>query len=368
MATSPSLPVVLLRLSCADEAEFSRSYASRFASKGVFIPTSRLRPVGTRVRLKVELLDGTIASSLDAVVESLVNEDGKRPGYHLRVAEVGSGVAPPTGGEVPAPPAAGQGLEARTPPPDPGARARLEEFLFSDPPPPPPAPAPVSPPASETDWSDVAAPDPAPAPVRAREPAPEPEPEPEFAPAPEVELAPAAAPVFDSTPEAAPEATPEARPLQPAAGPALSRGLAGRAWIAVALGIVVAVVVVALVVSQVRARGARTEAAFAAEILAADGCLRAGRLAGPGADTALAHLVAARRLEPDDRRLTTRIALVADKLEELGRHALARADRGEAQVHFEAALLADPGRRSASDAMQQIASGPDGRPGGGARP
>jgi len=335
-------PTVLLRLSCADEEEYRRTFAARFASAGVFIPTSRMRPVGSLISLRIELLDGSTAATRGARVESLQDGEGRRPGYFVRFVEVSDRASPAgstAGGKPPA-----EGARERGPAhaPGRGESTSLEEYLFSDTPVPSPH-APDEPPArgrpragpaffvaddpapGEVDWSELAEPGPA-------------EPEP------------AATPARGAQPE-------------PAPGPPRHHGLLGWLIGTAVLGLVLSVT--ALLVSQARAGAARAEASFAASIRAVDVCLGSGRLAGSGPDTAVQHLAAARRLAPEDPRLRSRAALVAEKLEELGRRALARSDWAEAAVHFEAALAAEPGRRAALEALQQIAAG---HPAAGSRP
>jgi len=361
MASSAPPPTVRLRLSCADGAEYRRSFAARFATAGVFIPTARVRPIGSLVTLKIELLDGSIAAAMDARVESQVEGEGKRPGYFVRfVAAAGRGgpaEAPGGGARLDG----GRRGNGSAPAHDPGQLARLEEYLFSDTPAPLP-PRPGEPPALgrqrgepasfladdpahfEQDWSDLAAP------------------EPEAPPAAGAQPEPARCPAAGEPIEPPPAIPPQGQ------APASPRHLRLVGWLVVAavLGLVLSVTF--LLVNQARADAAQAEASFAASIRAADACLGSGRLAGPGPDTALQHLTAARRLAPEDPRLTSRAALVAEKLEELGRRALARADREEARVHLETALAAEPGRRTAFEALQQISAVPAGHPAGGSRP
>jgi hypothetical protein len=97
-ATHP-LAVVRLRLSCADVLEYDATRAAELELNGVFIPSSHARAMGQRVRLDLELLDGSRAYSGPAVVVSQVSE-GPRAGYRLALeAPAGGGIPTP----VPAP-------------------------------------------------------------------------------------------------------------------------------------------------------------------------------------------------------------------------------------------------------------------------
>jgi len=86
-------PVVRLQLSCSDCLEYERSFAPRFAAKGVFVTTERLRPIGAAVQLRIELLDQTVVFAGMAVVESHSSE-GQRTGYVLRTGERGEAGRP----------------------------------------------------------------------------------------------------------------------------------------------------------------------------------------------------------------------------------------------------------------------------------
>ncbi|MBJ6765817.1 protein kinase [Myxococcaceae bacterium JPH2] len=87
-------------------------------------------------------------------------------------------------------------------------------------------------------------------------------------------------------------------------------------------------------------------AALEAHLMAADRLIAAARLVGPGEDTALAQLKAARTLKPDDPRIRARLQALAATFEWLGDVADSRGDVAEAVAHFRAALEADPEREA----------------------
>jgi hypothetical protein len=79
--TAPRPPRVRLILACADEDEYTTSYAPRFASEGAPIHTARVRPIGAEVSLEVELVDGRVVHSGMATVIAHLEVGG--PGYIL---------------------------------------------------------------------------------------------------------------------------------------------------------------------------------------------------------------------------------------------------------------------------------------------
>jgi hypothetical protein len=450
-----SLPIVRLRLSCADEHEYRRKHAPLFARDGVFIRTDRIRPIGARVHLKIELLDRSFAYSGEAVVASQVNE-GARLGFMLELAGPAAERGParprssssellalpalpapdaatpstPTPAPTPAPaaaptptapPARASGLAellfseqpdpepapgpkpvplpAPSPTPSPAPATGLAELLFSEQPA-DPEPKPISSAGDDEDWSSVLEPDPGPTGAPAPEPTPEPvkasgpvkAPQPEVTPASgamrdpfleasllperdpflEASSLPEQDPFLPATPPLEPtlalEPTPEQLQLPAATAPArrpprrtLVLGAAALAAVAVSCAAVGLTL-------HARRRAAATEASFAREIRVADERIQSGRLAGAQGDAALDHLVAARGLLPEDPRLTSRLRLLANKFEELGGHAVSRGDLEEAAAHFEAVLVADPGRDAARRQLQAIASQRASAKGRGARP
>src|SRR5512140_1517215 len=74
--------VVKLRLSCADVLEYDATRAAELRRNGVFIPSAHARSPGERVRLEIELLDGSRAYTGLAVVAGQ-ESGGPRPGYRL---------------------------------------------------------------------------------------------------------------------------------------------------------------------------------------------------------------------------------------------------------------------------------------------
>jgi hypothetical protein len=314
MSADGPLPALRVRVPCANEAEYRRDRAARFAESGLFVPTPRAREPGSRVHLKIELLDGSVAYSGDAVVASRVS-DGRRTGLVLRLAPAGA--APP-------PPAAGEdwlGKDLFSVLDEPGGDA--------SPPLPAPARAPVTATAAPAVARDGRAGLEDPSRPDRRAAAPSPAPEPRAEPAPLVR---------PSTDRAA----------------ALRRSAlaAGAAVLLVAVAVAAAI---SLTVGT-RRRGAELERAFAEEIRTADVQLEAGRLAGAGADSALGHLQAARALKPGDRRVTSRLQLLRDTLEELGQRALVRGDVEEATAHYRAVLEADPGHATARARLDELAA------------
>jgi hypothetical protein len=145
---TPNLPLVRLKLACADVLEYDRERAGEIARDGVFVPSRRQRAAGERVRLTIELLDGTYAYTGLAVVVG--EEPGPREGYRVLLE-------PAAEGGVPAP--------ARIP------VQSMAEALFDDLAPAPPVP--VSPPARRTPLQQPQrAPSPTPPPIRAPTPPP----------------------------------------------------------------------------------------------------------------------------------------------------------------------------------------------------
>ena len=78
-----------------------------------------------------------------------------------------------------------------------------------------------------------------------------------------------------------------------------------------------------------------------------------GKLVGPGGDTALDHLLAAKQLAPTHPDVLRSLGSLADTFELLGDGALASGDLAEAAAHLQAALAAAPDRRSVADKLRQ---------------
>ncbi|RKH72441.1 hypothetical protein D7X96_04990 [Corallococcus interemptor] len=88
------------------------------------------------------------------------------------------------------------------------------------------------------------------------------------------------------------------------------------------------------------------EAALAGHLSRADRLISMAKLSGAGEDTALAQLQAARVLRPEDPRVRSRLAALADAFERLAEEATQRGDMTEAMAHLRAALEAAPERRA----------------------
>src|SRR5512138_1486108 len=64
-----ALPGIRVKLPCQGEQEFQQRYAPGIAANGFPVPSAKLRPVGSRVHLVLELRSGEIVSG-EGVVES----------------------------------------------------------------------------------------------------------------------------------------------------------------------------------------------------------------------------------------------------------------------------------------------------------
>ncbi len=121
----------------------------------------------------------------------------------------------------------------------------------------------------------------------------------------------------------------------------------------------IALVVAALVVGVAGLAAARwlapvrPEVASAAHVEASDRLLAEGRLTGK--DGALEHLLAAKRLRPDDAATNGRLSRAADLLEGLAARALERGDVAVAKIHLDSAELAAPNRASLRAKREAIA-------------
>jgi len=307
-----SLQAVRLKIPCADGREFLERFAPRYVTQGVFVPTERPRPVGSRIHLRVELRDGSVGASGEALVTGHVAEPARR-GMTLRLSRLDPG-----------------GLQFELSPVDvagPAATPRpaLAEALFTG------APA-----AAATDE-----------PLRVRTKT--------------VKLKLVASP--PAAAEHAPQPPDAEEPEQIGTGDLLlaegpvprrpPRRGAGRA-LGVALGLAVAVAAVLAGVALMQAREEARRTAFAEAIRRSDDRVRQGRLLG-GGDSALDHLDAARALSPDDAGLLERLDLLASKMEELGERAARRGDARGAEAYYRAALRAEPGRQSAGRRLAEIA-------------
>ncbi len=433
------LPSIRVRLPFQDRREFLTRFAPVIAAKGFRIPTSKLRPVGSEIRLVLELRNGEVVSG-DAVVEAHVQVGGG-PALSVRYRRLheGSIVFPFTDRTTPA-----ASAPARIPEPmrtDPQRVMATRPAPATTPRPQAPIPAPRAPdsersPVLAETSASVSAPVPArtpavpsmrapvavpPAPTPARTgtpPAPRTNTAPAPAQPPELEAntnspsAPASSPGLDAvifgraSRESSIRAGADApgrevaaedpnrvalEPLDPTREPAPSdpvassspagaaeRTAAGRPWwrrqgIQIAGAVILLAFMAAGAVPAIRVASRRLGAASAPaaapsdggtatsaarvdlEVAAADKSISHGELSG-GADSALAHLVTARGIEPKNSRVQPRLRLLADTLVRLGTHALARGDSDEAAVHLAAADEADPGRAAVREGLQRLRS------------
>lgn len=130
---------IRLRISCPDLAEYRARYLERHRARGVLIPPGRTRsrPVGSRVLLKLEMADGTLAYCGTALVRAHL-KDGSQLGLVLELDGAGFTDREPRASE-------GSSVEPAPPPPaaPPAARDPAPAPTRVDPPP-PADPAPVS--------------------------------------------------------------------------------------------------------------------------------------------------------------------------------------------------------------------------------
>jgi hypothetical protein len=390
----PALPAYRLKIPCADEREFLERFAQKYVASGIFVPAKDPLAVGTRVHIKLEFKGGQVLVAGDAMVTSRTPPDkSDKPGMTMRLtalhpSSIQFGLSPSAPGApmhatpaltpapppmsaalTPAPPPLGAALTPAPPPLHRPQRAgELHDLFDLDEEPDPPPPAPPTAAAA----APVSAPAPAPR-AAAAEAAPlvaddaidfaEPEPTPEPAAASPAPRRPA--PTLEALDAPGPAEAGAARPGRPEGATAPSGRVATggrRRTLAVALVAALACVAAATAIA-LRQRGGSGPVAsrVEAELRLADARLMEGRLAAPRGDSALEHLLAAKSAAPKDARVTSRLGLLADKFEQLGELALARKNLGEARVHLEAALQADPGR----DRVRGRLAAAAGEPGGG---
>jgi hypothetical protein len=305
---TPTLPPPAVRvlLSCGSLEEYRERLEPRYAANGIFIPSGRIRsrPVGSRIQLKLELGDGTLAYSGGAVVAAVV-EAQERPGCILSLDRAG---APPR------PDAVTVELELAAP-----GLAASDDVAADG----------IERGAPELAGDGAASPGPAPAvqrhPVSLR-----------LLPTPTPALATVTAPL-----------------------PVRSRAPHPARRLAIALAAIAATLACAAggaALVRAHRRAAVVEAAFSDAIREADDRLRAGRLALPLGDAALDHLLTARALRPRDGRVETRLEMLADTFESLARRAVVRGDLDEAAAHLGGTLRADPRRDWARGELERVES------------
>jgi hypothetical protein len=79
-----ALPLVRVTLACRNGDPALREFLQRYRSRGVFIPTERAHPLGERVRLQIQLVDGSADYASEAVIISHERK-GSRLGMRLRL-------------------------------------------------------------------------------------------------------------------------------------------------------------------------------------------------------------------------------------------------------------------------------------------
>jgi len=69
--------------------EFAAGYQQHFLPDGIRLPTRQVKPVGTRIALKLELATGATALRADGVVEAIrENSDGQPIGMDIRFEKI----------------------------------------------------------------------------------------------------------------------------------------------------------------------------------------------------------------------------------------------------------------------------------------
>jgi hypothetical protein len=363
MSEAAPLPSYRLKLPCADEREFRERFLQKYVSRGIFVPSERPKPVGTRLRLKLEIKGGAVLVSGDGMVTSVTQPGpNAKPGMTVRLTALHpesiqfslspSGNAPPAPRPPATPPTAAR--PALSPPPL-RAPAAPPKLAAPTPPPPPPASR-ASDDEGLFDLSDPIPETPHAAPdegvMSSTEPA---------IPVPFELLEPEEARDLERE-QAAGSPAPTPPPGASSAGPSAPIGAARRRLpslrVLVLLGFAIAVVAAVAIGGTVASRKAETarreRARIDALLRVADQRLLEGRLAAAKGDSALDHLLEAKGAAPDDERVVTRLKLLADKFEQLGDRALARKNQREAAVHFKATLMADPTRARAREKLDDI--------------
>jgi hypothetical protein len=332
MAETSPTPSYRLKLPCAGEAEFREKFQNKYVEKGIFVPSERPKPVGTRVKLKLEIRTGAVLLSGDGMVTAVVKPGAQaKPGMTVRLTALH-----PESIRFPLSPGRGGALESAGAQPPP-LRAV-----------PPGATPPPLPPALVHD--ELFGPDE----DLSVEAVPGAEPEKGVS-----AMTDHAIPVLDIG-SMAPE-PPRPTPPPSAGPPRTAHRLPSRRVILAAAGGLVLVAAVAIGAS-LSARGARADRERSAKVeehlRLADLRLLEGRLASARGDSALDHLLEAKTLAQNDERVTTRLKLLADKFEQLGDRALARKNQREAAVHYRATLMSDPTRAKARERLDAIEAPP----------
>lgn len=367
----PATPSYRLKLPCSDEREFRDKFLQKYVTRGVFVPSERPKPIGTRLKLKLEIRNGVVLVSGDGMVTSCTQPGGAtKPGMTVRLTALhpesiqfdlspGGGAPATTPGPAPTPhamppkaptasaPAPAGTLAARPPPP---AAPPSPPLHASAPPPPPPTPPPPPLPAPHAvEHEDFFNLDDEP-----------------------MDAAATAAAILDDgvtafTDPAIPvprellemeTEAPEPSPAAPLPPSQPHRPRPGRTLVvaaAVGLTVVAGIVAATTVVASRSGRAAREVTARVDELLRlSDLHLLEGRLTDARGDSALDHLLEAKSIAPGDERVVTRLKLLADKFEQLGDRAFGRKNLREAAVHYKATLLADSTRTKARERLDEI--------------
>ena len=376
------LPVIRVKIACKDEDDFHEKFAPIISRKGVFVPSSRPRPVGTRVVLKLELKSGEVGVSGEATV-TMLGDQAKRTGMKLKYDrldddsfqfELATAAAPAPKLDTLLADHQMSIEEALdlidhwpglvlTPPERPAVTlptkqdvtvvakpvvAVKQEITAVVKQPAPPIAAPVHVKREVTAVAKA----PAPVPVKQEatvvaRPAPQPEPlpAPVQQPAPQPVVESVKEPLFD---EPEPE-VPLPRQEAPAAEPEIAEADEPQPKRSRApLAITAAVVLVGLLGGGAYLwQQSQADAALLAELKVAGQRVAEGKLIGPSGDEALAHLTRARAMSPADPRVAEQLRALADKFEELGDLASARKGYAEAAVLYQGAVQTDPSRAGA---------------------
>jgi hypothetical protein len=126
-SAASELRSVRIRVRCVDERDFQERFAPWYAADGIFLPGELPAPLGTGLRVTIELQDGRRVLSGTARVDARVEVP---LGTRLRILRVDPGSVPlaPVLTPVGSPP-------SRTPP-SAQTQPGLREVLFADLPPP----------------------------------------------------------------------------------------------------------------------------------------------------------------------------------------------------------------------------------------
>ncbi len=142
---------------------------------------------------------------------------------------------------------------------------------------------------------------------------------------------------------------PRAETAQPPPSPRRARR---RTW-PIAVG-AACVAIAAIAFFALRDRGSDLAAKVQAQLAIADERTTAGLLVAPGGDDALAHLLAARQLDPSNAGVGERLHALARTYEQLADQAIAADSLAEAAVHLQVVLSAEPDNAAAARKMKEV--------------